>query len=101
MQQQRSIGWGRNRGMDQPSHPAANGENDNQEQLDQRAQGSSLEAFSECHKVARVQGRLEHGNAALGRAKAPSPQKERSKRFSRRAPRLGGEAGFYSPSQSA
>jgi hypothetical protein len=34
MQQQRSIGWGRNRGMDQPSHPAANAENDNQEQLD-------------------------------------------------------------------
>ena len=57
MQQQRSIGWGRNRGLDQPSHPAANGENGNQKQYGQRAQGSSVEAFSECHKVARVQGR--------------------------------------------
>jgi len=34
MQQQRSIGWGRNWGKDQPSQPAANGEGDNQNQRD-------------------------------------------------------------------
>src|SRR5208282_5663024 len=30
-QQQRSIGWGRNRDIDLPRHPAANGEYDEQE----------------------------------------------------------------------
>ncbi len=42
--------------MSLPSHPAAHGERDNQEQCDQRAQATSVEAFSDCHKVARVQG---------------------------------------------
>ena len=33
MQQQRSIGWRRNRAIDLPRRPAANGENDNQESV--------------------------------------------------------------------
>src|SRR5580658_10896363 len=43
--------------MGLPGHPAANGERENHEQCDQRAHGTSVEAFPDCHKVAGVQGR--------------------------------------------
>jgi hypothetical protein len=46
-QQQRTIGRRRKRDIELPSGPAGNGENDNEKQFDQRAQGSSVKGFSE------------------------------------------------------
>jgi hypothetical protein len=47
--------------MELPRHPSGKGESGNQKQDDQRAQGLSLEAFLDCHKVAGVQARVEAG----------------------------------------
>src|ERR1700675_4510963 len=44
-QQQRTIGRRSKRDIELPRHPAADCENDNQEQFDQRAQGLSVEGF--------------------------------------------------------
>src|SRR4029077_4023887 len=44
-QQQRNIGGRRKRDIELPCGPAGSGENDNLKQLDQRAQGFSVEGF--------------------------------------------------------
>src|SRR6202142_3420548 len=70
MKQQIGADWGRYRGIDLPGGPANDGEYCNQEQFNERAQGSSVEAFLNCHKVARVQGPLESIGAVRRRSTA-------------------------------
>jgi hypothetical protein len=62
--------------MGLPSHPAASGERDNQEQWDQRAQGFSVEGFSDGNKVARVQGHVVAGLCAAGTGPSPVTTQE-------------------------
>jgi len=83
MQQDRSTRWRHDWAIDLKRRPAANGENRNQKQCDQRAQGSSVEVFSDCHKVARVQGLSGTLDGFLGALRASAVKS------------------FYSPSQSA
>ena len=73
MQQQRSIGGRHDWGIDLPSYPAADGENDNQKQCDQSAQGSSVEGFLDWDKVAGVQGRKERLHGVEIRLRQASP----------------------------
>src|ERR1700679_2043832 len=54
--QQKSIGRRRDRSVELPGDPSATGEDGKQEKRDQRAQGFSVKGFSDCHKVAGVQG---------------------------------------------
>src|ERR1700674_5274106 len=55
-QQQRTIGGGRNRDLELPCGPAGSDENDNKEQLDQRAQGFSVEGFQIATKWLEYRG---------------------------------------------
>jgi hypothetical protein len=74
MQQQGGLRRWRGRTIDQPCHPSAKPEDGKQEELNEPAQGSSLKAFSDCHKIARVLGPRETGRSL-------SPHNIRTERF--------------------